>query len=98
MVSRRPSPARPSRAYRIELKPAAVRELAALDRRDRGRVGKRIESLAANPRGRGTEKLKGADDLWRVRAGDYRIVYAIQDTVLLVLVVRVGHRRDVYRQ
>ena len=98
MVSRRLPATRPARAYRIEFKPAAVRELAALDQRDRVRVAKRIDSLAANPRRRGAEKLKGADDIWRVRAGDYRIVYAIQDAVLLVLVVRVGHRRDVYRQ
>lgn len=44
------------------------------------------------------EKLKGADDLWRVRAGDYRIIYTIQDAVCLVLVIRIGHRREVYRR
>lgn len=97
MASKRP-PARPPRVYRIKLKPAAVRDLAALEQRHRIRVGKRIDTLAANPRPPGAEKLKGADDLWRVRVGDYRIVYAIQDAALLVLVVRLGHRRDVYRQ
>lgn len=86
------------RVYRIELKPAAARDLAALATRDRVRVSKRIDALAANPRPPGVEKLKGAENLWRVRVGDYRIVYTIQDNALLVLVVRVRHRRDAYRQ
>ena len=97
MASERP-PAHVPRVYRIELKPAAARELAALAARDRGRVSKRIDALAANPRPPGVEKLKGAENLWRVRAGDYPIVYTIQDNALLVLVLRVRHRRDVYRQ
>ncbi|MCK6555068.1 type II toxin-antitoxin system RelE/ParE family toxin [Candidatus Binatia bacterium] len=82
----------------MELKPAAARDLAALATRDRVRVSKRIDALAANPRPPGVEKLKGAENLWRVRVGDYRIVYTIQDNALLVLVVRVRHRRDAYRQ
>jgi len=98
LASKRQNVARPPRAYRIELKPSAARELAALEQKDRVRVAKKISALAANPRPPRAEKLTGADDVWRVRVGDYRIVYALHDAVLLVLVVRVGHRRDVYRQ
>ncbi len=86
------------RPYRIELKPSVERDLAALEKRDRLRVARKIDALAEDPRPAGVEKLGGEDDLWRVRAGNYRIIYAIRDDVLLVLVVRVGHRRDVYRK
>ncbi len=57
-----------------------------------------LDSLAKNPRPPGCVKLQGGDDLYRVRVGDYRVVYTIQDTVLVVLVVEAGHRRDIYRQ
>jgi mRNA interferase RelE/StbE len=85
------------RLYRVELKPSAERDLNALQRRDRVRVARRIDALAADPRPSGVEELKGAQNLWRVRTGDYRIIFAIQDDVLVVLVIRIGHRRDVYR-
>lgn len=98
---RKPAPRPASRVraarYRVELKPAAERDLAALERRDLLRVARRIDALAQNPRPPGAEKLKGAEGIWRVRVGDYRILYTIRDEVLLVLVVRVGHRRGVYR-
>ncbi|MEW6252681.1 MAG: type II toxin-antitoxin system RelE/ParE family toxin [Planctomycetota bacterium] len=81
----------------MNLKPAAERDLAALERRDLVRVARRIDALAQNPRPPGAEKLKGVDALWQVRAGDYRILYTIRDDVVLVLVVRVRHRREVYR-
>ena len=84
--------------YRIKLKPAAERDLAALERRDLVRVARKIDALASGPRPNGAEKLKGMEDLWRVRAGDFRIIYTIQDDVLWVLVVRVGHRGAVYRR
>ena len=83
--------------YHIELKPVAVRGLSALQRRDRQRVARRIDALAHEPRPVGVEKLQGADDLWRIRVGDYRIIYRIHNDRLLILVVRVGNRRDVYR-
>lgn len=57
-----------------------------------------MESLAVNPRPHGTKKLVGLDQLFRVRVGDYRIVYQIQDDKLVVLVVGIGHRKDVYRR
>ena len=61
------------------------------------RLRTRIDSLADNPRPPDTKKLSGAEELYRIRVGDYRVLYAIQDKVLLVLVVKVGHRREVYR-
>jgi mRNA interferase RelE/StbE len=61
------------------------------------RIVGRIEELAAEPRPRGAVKLQGEDDLYRIRVGDYRVVYTIRDEELIVLVLRVGHRRDVYR-
>ena len=85
------------RRYRIAVKPSAVKALAAVPNPARLRIARRIDALADDPRGPGAVKLAGEDDLYRVRVGDYRIVYQIQDRVLLVLVLRVGHRRDVYR-
>jgi mRNA interferase RelE/StbE len=84
-------------AYRIELKPSAADSLAKIPEPHRGRIAKRIDRLAGNPRPQGVEKLAGAENLYRVRAGDYRIIYQIQDDALLVLVVRIGRRGDVYR-
>ncbi len=85
-------------AYRIEIKASARKEIAALPRRDQRRVVGAIEALAEEPRPQGVRKLIGAEDAYRVRVGDYRIVYQIRDDVLIVFVVRVGHRRDVYRR
>lgn len=86
-------------AYKIEIRPRALRELAALPERDRQRVSARIDALANNPRPMGAQKLAriGAGDLYRIRAGDYRVIYRIQDRIVTVTVVKVGHRRDVYR-
>jgi len=83
-------------SYRIQVAPAAVRQLRKLDRVAQRRVHAAIELLAGEPRPSGAKKLVGADSEWRVRTGDYRIVYEIHDSVLLILVVAVGHRRDIY--
>lgn len=83
--------------YRIELAPAAARQLRKLDAKARRRIQAAIDLLAADPRPAGAKKLVGGEGEWRVRTGDYRIVYEIKDRVLLVLVLAVGHRRDVYR-
>ncbi|NLW50695.1 MAG: type II toxin-antitoxin system RelE/ParE family toxin [Candidatus Brocadiaceae bacterium] len=85
-------------AYRVEIKASAIKEIAALPKRERRRVISAIEALADDPRPEGTRKLTGAEDAYRVRVGDYRIVYLIRDDVLTVFVVRVRHRRDVYRR
>lgn len=84
--------------YRIEFTPAAVRQLRKLDGKARRRIQAAIELLAEEPRPNGAKKLVGGDGQWRVRTGDYRIVYEIDDGVLLVLVVAVGHRREIYQR
>jgi mRNA interferase RelE/StbE len=84
-------------AYRIELKRSAAKEIRAIGRKeDRARVVARIAALAEDPRPPGCTKLSG-QEAYRVRQGDYRIVYTVADEALVVEVVRVGHRRDVYR-
>lgn len=84
--------------YRIEVAPAVVRQLRTLDPAARRRIQAAIELLAEHPRPQGARKLVGGDGEWRVRTGDYRIVYEVHDDVLLVLVVAVGHRRDIYQR
>ena len=87
-----------ARVFRVELSPAAVRKLRKLDPTARRRIQAVIELLAEDPRPPGAKKLVGGDGEWRVRTGDYRIVYEIHDGILLVLVLTLGHRRDIYRQ
>ena len=84
-------------AYRIEIKKSAAKEIRAIARKkDRRRVVERIASLAENPRPTGCTKLSGRE-AYRVRQGEYRVVYTVEDDALVVEVVKVGHRRDVYR-
>ncbi|CAL8969966.1 hypothetical protein CELL_00652 [Cellulomonas sp. T2.31MG-18] len=82
--------------YDVELTPAAARELRKLDGPARARVAAAIDLLAETPRPAGAKKLVGGAGEWRVRTGDYRVVYEIEDHVLRILVVRVAHRREVY--
>ena len=84
-------------AFRIEFVRSAARELEALPQPIRRRVGRAIGELAVDPRPPGAKLLSGADRRWRVRVGDYRILYRIEDNLVLVVIVRVGHRSDVYR-
>lgn len=83
-------------SYRVLIKRSAAKEIEALPKRDRVRVVRRIGALAEDPRLPGCEKLS-AQERYRVRQGAYRIVYSIEDDVLTVWVVKVGHRGDVYR-
>lgn len=84
--------------YRLALTPRAQRELDALPRHIQKRVARWLDLLAADPRREGTKKLEGPSELRRVHAGqDYVIVYAVSNEDVLVLVVRVGHRKEVYR-
>jgi mRNA interferase RelE/StbE len=86
-------------AYVIEIKKSAIRELSRLSRANRAAVASAIDALARNPRPYGVEKLKGQEGpVFRIRVGDYRIVYEIWDQRLVIYVVKVGHRREVYRQ
>ena len=84
--------------YEVRLAPAAVRRLRTLDPPGRRRVQAAIDLLAEDPRPPGARQLVGGAGEWRVRTGDFRIVYDIRDGALLVLVVKVGHRRDVYER
>lgn len=86
-----------TKVYRVELTPAAARQLAKLHRQAREMVAAAIVALAGNPRPAGCVKLSGPDDLWRVRVRNYRIVYRIEDDCLIVTVIKLGDRKDVYR-
>jgi len=82
--------------YRLLIKPSAVKEIEAIPfKKDRQRILERIAKLADNPHPFGCEKLSGQDK-YRVRQGRYRIVYAVEDEILLVYMVKVGHRKEVY--
>lgn len=81
--------------HRIELTPAAARELRKLDPAARRRIQAVVELLADEPRPASATRLVGGAGEWRVRTGDFRVIYEIKDDVLLVLVIRVGHRREV---
>jgi len=82
--------------YRILIKTSAAKELESVPSRDRRRIVKKIQSLSSEPRPTGCEKLSGGEK-YRIRQGNYRILYTIQDDVLIITVIRVGHRREVYR-
>ncbi len=82
--------------YAVELKPPARKELEALPDNVLARVVRKLESLRITPRPAGCKKLKGYKDQWRIRVGDWRVVYIIDDATRLVSVTRVAHRREVY--
>lgn len=84
-------------AYRVVITRRAERDLTALPKAVVRRIDAKILSLADAPRPADAAKLKGADALYRIRVGDYRIVYEVQDDVVVIVIVRVGHRRGVYR-
>lgn len=83
--------------YKIELRPAAARALRKLDPQVARRLHAAIALLAEDPRPPASRPLRGRP-AWRVRVGDYRIIYTIEDDLLLIVVVTVGHRRDVYER
>ena len=82
--------------YDIELTRNATRELRRLNNPILRRLLNAIEDLKENPRPQGSKKLVNTEELWRIRVGDYRIVYSIADEVKIVTITRVAHRRDVY--
>lgn len=85
-------------SYRLVIKTSAGRELAEVgSRSDREKIVSRIRALASNPRPQGSEKLAGYADRYRVRQGNYRVVYLIEDVSRTVTIFKVGHRKDVYR-
>lgn len=84
-------------AYSVRILPSAGRQLARLDPPIRKRLAAAIDGLADDPRPPGAKKLQGSGNTWRIRVGDYRILHEIRDRQALVIVVDVGHRRDIYR-
>jgi len=85
------------RTYSVDVSATAERQIRRLPRPDQLRVIRRIQGLATDPRPSGSRKLSGFDDVFRVRVGRYRILYAIEDKRLVVIVLKVGDRKDVYR-
>ncbi len=83
--------------YRIEWKPSALRELKRIDRQVIPRIIQTVERLADDPFAAGVRKLRGAEHTYRLRVGEYRVVYEVVGAKLAVVIVRVRHRRDVYR-
>ncbi len=86
-----------TRRYRVEITRTAERQLKKLTQDDRRRVVRTVAMLAIDPRPRGARKLAGYDDVFRVRTGRYRLIYSIADKRLTVLVLKIGHRKDLYR-
>ena len=84
-------------SYSLDIKRSAAKELAELPKQDRARIITRIQALSHEPRPAGCERLSG-QERYRIRQGDYRILYEIHDDALIVMVVKIGHRRDVYRK
>ena len=85
-------------AYAVQVSSGAERELAHLPSEIQARIAKALRKLSENPRqGAGVKKLRGQPDGYRLRVGDYRVLYEVHDKRRLVFVVKLGHRRDVYR-
>ncbi|MEX2374306.1 MAG: type II toxin-antitoxin system RelE/ParE family toxin [Dehalococcoidia bacterium] len=83
-------------SYSVRVTRSAAKEVEAIPLKDRRRIVHRIEALATEPRPRGCEKLSG-EEKYRLRQGDYRILYEIVDADVIVTVIKIGNRRDVYR-
>ena len=84
-------------SWRIEFARSATKDLRGIDRKWIPRIIAEIANLENNPRPDGCKKLVGSEHTYRIRNGDYRVIYDIQDEILVVLIVRIRHRRDVYR-
>ncbi len=83
--------------YRVEFLRSAARELASLPKSRQRNLARHVNSLTANPLPVGVKKLEGEDQLYRLRSGDYRILYQVDDDSKTVTIVKIGHRREVYR-
>jgi mRNA interferase RelE/StbE len=84
-------------AYRVVLTPAAERQLGKLSTQAREMLAAALLALGGNPRPPGSSKLSGSEDLWRIRVRQYRVIYQILDDQLIVVIVKIGDRKDVYR-
>jgi len=84
--------------YKVTVKKSAAKSITKLPKNVSNRLIPSIKQLAQDPRPPGSKKLQGAEDLWRIRVGNYRVLYAIEDTIMIVDVVQVAHRKDIYRK
>jgi mRNA interferase RelE/StbE len=84
--------------YRIDWRPTALKALQALPNDTARRIARKVSALADDPRPNGSEELAGGEDEYRIRAGGYRVIYGVDDGAVIVLVLRIGHRREVYRR
>jgi mRNA interferase RelE/StbE len=84
-------------SYRLEITASAEKQLAKLPVADRVRVARKIVELAAVPRPRGCRQLRGQEDVYRIRVGVYRVIYSIEERLIVVLILKIGHRKDAYR-
>jgi mRNA interferase RelE/StbE len=84
-------------SYRVEIAASAEKALARLPKDDMGRVVRAITGLATVPRPVGCRKLKGYEDVYRIRVGLYRVIYSIDDRRIIIVVLKLGHRKDAYR-
>lgn len=84
-------------SFQIRFDPYARKQLSAIDKPHRRRILAKIETLAEDPRPPGALMLTGRHGDYRIRVGDYRVIYTVADTQLIVLVIDIGHRRDIYR-
>jgi len=82
--------------YWVEYTPAAARQIRKLNKTIQARLKSKIAMLSENPRPHGSKKLNGFENSYRIRVGDYRVIYEVHDDVLLVLIMRVGPRRNIY--
>jgi len=82
--------------YKVEIVKSAIKELAKIPTKEAIKLTEKINELKENPRPKGCIKLSGTKDEYRIRVGNYRVLYTIEDNVLLVQVFKVGHRKDVY--
>jgi len=84
-------------SYQIQIKRSAQKELEALPKREQRRIIRTLEALSEEPRPPGARKIVGGEDLYRLRVGDYRVVYQIKEEIFTIWVIRIGHKRDIYR-
>ena len=83
--------------YKIEISRTAEKQLKKLPRDDQRRIARAMVELGDNPRPPGSRKLTGYDDVYRVRVGMYRVIYSVSGRKLIVIILKIGHRKDVYR-
>lgn len=84
-------------SYLVEVLPKAQKELDILPIKFRNQIERKIESLAINPRPSGIKAMKGKKGLFRLRVGDYRVIYKIENQLLIITIIEVGHRKEIYR-